>query len=653
MLLSLFFLMTISFSGYSQPPLNYWKLGGNPITGVTNDVVDTTNNFFGTNSGIAVPVKLGANGNQNQLYLSPITSGIVGIGTTTPTEKLDVDGKIRMRTGGISGFIPVSDANGVMTWTNPTTITTADDGDWTISGNDVYRANGNVGIGNTAPTARLHVMGINNSSSDFGLKIQNGSGGNLFSVRNDGAIQVGVPGGTGTVNMFCNNGIDMQGEIILKNNVGKIGLHLTNQGTGNLVILGDPTWSLRIESPVRSNVVLGNSEASFVQGAGNEKRGVILHIPDVTLFYNNTNPLNTAAAVSLGTPTFASVQTTVITKAAALYLNGSPLAGAGTTISERYTLLIGSGNSRFDGNVGIGVAPSEKLTVAGTVFSTTGGFKFPDGTVQTTAASGSPQWTTSGNDIYNSNIGNVGIGTTTPTENLHVLGNILASGSITPFSDQRFKKDINRLENSLEKVLKLRGVNYYMNTEKFPKYHFSDKKQIGFIAQEVEKVLPELVIAHKDGYKSLDYMKITPLLVEAIKEQQAIIEKQAKQIEEHSRHIEEIKTYATQSNKADDFYSETLQTTDKKQENGIVLYQNKPNPFTENTVIQYKIPSTVNEASVLIFDMQGKQLKKYENLKRGESSIVINGGELYMGMFIYSLIVDGKEVAIKRMILTE
>ena len=87
--------------------------------------------------------------------------------------------------------------------------------------------------------------------------------------------------------------------------------------------------------------------------------------------------------------------------------------------------VINSGNSDVlaikSGKVGIGLtSPTSTLTVAGTVESTTGGFKFPDGTTQTTAASGSSTWTTSGNDIYNSNSGNVGIGLTGPTARLEI-----------------------------------------------------------------------------------------------------------------------------------------------------------------------------------------------------------------------------------------
>ena len=67
-------------------------------------------------------------------------------------------------------------------------------------------------------------------------------------------------------------------------------------------------------------------------------------------------------------------------------------------------------------------------------------------------------------------------------------------------------------------MLQLRGVSYDWKTEEYPDKGFSKDRQIGFIAQEVEPVIPELVKTGSDGYKALAYDKIVAVLVEAIKE---------------------------------------------------------------------------------------------------------------------------------------
>ena len=69
----------------------------------------------------------------------------------------------------------------------------------------------------------------------------------------------------------------------------------------------------------------------------------------------------------------------------------------------------------------------------------------------------------------------------------------------------------------MEKIIQLNGVNYYWKKAEFPERYFNDNKQIGLIAQEVEKIIPELVETGADGFKPVDYSKLTPLIVEAIK----------------------------------------------------------------------------------------------------------------------------------------
>lgn len=141
--------------------------------------------------------------------------------------------------------------------------------------------------------------------------------------------------------------------------------------------------------------------------------------------------------------------------------------------------------------------------------------------------------------------GNVGIGTSAPSSKLEVCGNtriigtlnvsstVTSSSGITCPSDIRYKTNITPLVNSVQKLMLLNGVNYYWKTTEFPNMNFNDKQQTGFIAQDLEKIFPEMVFTDDKGYKSVDYSRLTPVLVETIKEQQ-------KQITDITNRLHEI-----------------------------------------------------------------------------------------------------------------
>lgn len=94
----------------------------------------------------------------------------------------------------------------------------------------------------------------------------------------------------------------------------------------------------------------------------------------------------------------------------------------------------------------------------------------------------------------------------------------VTASNVTCPSDFRFKKNITPIENALSSIFKLNGVRYDWRKDEFPERKFSDKNQIGFIAQEIEKIFPEIVHTDEKGFKSVDYGRLTPVLVEAIKE---------------------------------------------------------------------------------------------------------------------------------------
>jgi hypothetical protein len=108
-------------------------------------------------------------------------------------------------------------------------------------------------------------------------------------------------------------------------------------------------------------------------------------------------------------------------------------------------------------------------------------------------------------------------GDVTIQQTLTVVGNTLIQGTLTETSDISLKENILPLESSLDKVLQLKGVS-------FNKKDTPELKEIGFIAQEVEAVIPELVSETEDGIKTVSYSRVTAVLVETIKEQQAQID---------------------------------------------------------------------------------------------------------------------------------
>jgi hypothetical protein len=119
---------------------------------------------------------------------------------------------------------------------------------------------------------------------------------------------------------------------------------------------------------------------------------------------------------------------------------------------------------------------------------------------------------------------------------INVFGMVVKGGIISGFlaylSDIRLKEAIKPLSGALDKVKALRGVSFAWKMPRSAKKEMPpemlaelrEQRHIGFIAQEVEKICPDLISIDDQGYKSVDYARLTPILLEALKEQQAVIE---------------------------------------------------------------------------------------------------------------------------------
>jgi hypothetical protein len=140
--------------------------------------------------------------------------------------------------------------------------------------------------------------------------------------------------------------------------------------------------------------------------------------------------------------------------------------------------------------------------------------------------------------------GNVGIGLTNPTYKFHVNGKLKTTG-INETSDERLKKSILPIEKPLQMIEDLRGVTYYWRRDEFPDQEFEADMQYGLIAQEVEKVLPELVATDSEGWKSIEYSHLVPILLEAIKEQQELIKNLKTQSSMNQQELESTKAQLT------------------------------------------------------------------------------------------------------------
>ncbi len=209
-------------------------------------------------------------------------------------------------------------------------------------------------------------------------------------------------------------------------------------------------------------------------------------------------------------------------------------------------------------------------------------------------------------------------------------------------SDARLKTNIRDVKNdAISKLNTLHPIQFQWkqvddvvteDTVVIKTPHFSEdmdfnKSHYGLVAQDVQKLFPELVEESGDGYLSVNYIELIPLLIQAVQELSAKVEELGK--------------------------IDVPRMLRKSDSDKAVLYQNNPNPFSADTKIEYHLPSSTKSATLCIYNLNGSQVAEYPIITFGDGAIIVTASKLEPGMYLYSLIADGQVIDTKRMILTK
>ncbi|MGB2986652.1 MAG: tail fiber domain-containing protein [Phycisphaerae bacterium] len=436
------------------------------------------------------------------------STGNVGIATTNPAAELDLIGQIKITDGTeqVDRVLTCVAATGLAEWKDAPAAGADDDWAWSSGSGlagDIYHT-GNVGIGTTTPDGKLHVdkdICVTGSSaarvtfsnvigcgsiSTRGLSVES------LSIPNPvKGTQIGIEAKTGVHSINNSQDGDTLARLAESGGYDAIGTFIGVRGTSTprkLKAYPDNTTNALggrfVVSPNAPLAIVDAGGTFWIGGSYNEVVGT----------FNWSPPPNRGAI------------------AAVIGIDNN--AGSAESYAGYFKGKVVVKDLPLGGGTDVVMVDSEGL-----LHTATKGL-FDDG------------WSGAGTgQVYATKLtDNVGIGTMTPTERLHVVGNISVTGAYLQCSDARLKNNTTRIVDSLDTLSKLRGVRFDWKRDEFPDHNFSEETQVGLVAQEVKTVLPEVVSKGSDGFYSVDYGRVTPVMVEAINELHTMIDRKDAQI---------------------------------------------------------------------------------------------------------------------------
>ncbi|WP_164974120.1 tail fiber domain-containing protein [Filimonas effusa] len=350
---------------------------------------------------------------------------------------------------------------------------------------------------------------------------------NSLGTNNFGILSGAAAATSGSGNVAIGlNALNKAGQGIYNIAIGtRAGQELTQTSNNYNIMIGHDAFSRATSSD--DQISIGDSALAITQG------DTCLAVGNRGLAANTTGNSNVAAGTdALRSMTTGSNNTAVGAQALA---NASGNSSHNAVMGYRagYNLATGSFNTALGAYALAGVTTGSYNTALGYYAGYTDGITASNPTVSNATAIGAFAQITNSNTIILGSANpayasNVGIGIYNPLAKLHVNGDIAATGPYQNTSDGRLKKDIQPITNALDKITALRSVMFNWNQEaaRQVKMNTDKRSHYGFIAQEVEKVLPEVVFTANDSMqtKTVAYNDIIPVLTEAIRERQQIIE---------------------------------------------------------------------------------------------------------------------------------
>jgi len=233
---------------------------------------------------------------------------------------------------------------------------------------------------------------------------------------------------------------------------------------------------------------------------------------------------------------------------------------------------------------------------------------------------------------------------------IYCNGNFAGTGVNSYSSDAKLKKNVQPIGSALDNIMKLKPSSYEFKVGEFGDLFLPSGNHYGVIAQDLQKVFPELVTENKFynndkselDYLAVNYQELTPILIAAIQEQQKTIEELKTQLQQFDQSLSECcLNHQSGTNNQPSI-------TDAPR-----LEQNVPNPFSQNTIIKYYLPQTAKSGTIKIYSLDGVELKSFSITQSGFGQIAVTGNSLASGVYVYTLIIDGRAIDTKQMILTK